>query len=168
MTRPLPPSELVRAPQTEAAIAERKRLVLQTVRNTTSPTKAARALGIAPSNITYWKQTDPEFRTALAQADQDRKLARADLLEEVVFNLATGNPDEDGNPTETPHFGAAKFLLGKYAPEEWAEKIDHRYSGQIVHTHIPAARNPSAIPTVSEAEYRMLTPPDEDDDEGAA
>ena len=131
------------------AVAERKRLLIEATMNLQSPTMAARAMGISPSNVTYWKQSDPDFKEALEQAEVDRKAIRSAKLEEMIWKKA--EEDED--------FAAQKFLIQNYDRENWGNQVDHKHTGNVFHTHIPTARRLTELRVAEipeNVEYRVL------------
>ena len=146
------PIERVQAPHIPEAVAERKRLVIEATMNLNSPTMAARAMGISPSNLTYWKQTDPAFKEALEQAEINRKAIRSAQLEELIWKKA--EVDED--------FAAQKFLIQNYDRENWGNQVDHRHTGSILHRHMPSPRRIEELIEVEEAEFRSIAAGDDE------
>lgn len=138
--------DLVQATHMPEAVAERKRLVIEATTNLKSPTMAARALGISPSNVTYWKKTDPEFRRALEEAEINRRAIRSAQLEEMIWTKA--ERDED--------FAAQKFLIQNYDRENWGNQVDHKHSGNVFHTLIPTAQRLDELEVAEDGAFRAL------------
>lgn len=139
--------DLVQATHMPEAVAERKRLVIEATMNLDSPTLAARALGISPSNITYWKKTDPEFRRALEEAMADQN---ATLTAQIERKLRAKALEQDD-------FNAQKFLIQKYGRDEgWSNQVDHKHSGNVFHTLIPTAQRLDELEVAEDGAFRAL------------
>ena len=86
----------------------KKRKFCEAIANGASPTRAAKALGVARSTVYYQAAVDPEFKAAWAEA-QERD---ADRYEEALEHLAT----------TTRNVGAVIFGLKNKRPDKWQDK----------------------------------------------
>lgn len=140
------------------AVAERKRRFLEVYATAKSEYDAANQIGIRRSNVTYWKQNDPEFAEALCEV-------RREVMDKVVlpkiFGLATGAESKDG----IPHFQALKWLAERYNPEEFGPRTQVQHFGTIFHTQIPTAVSLDDLDVVEADGYSLPDEADEEDDD---
>ena len=98
-------------PQAPEAIEERKRAIVQLIvnGNARNQTRACMMLGINPRVLSGWKQSDPEFDSALKWAMRQKVQDNIEAVEAAVLEQAL-----EGN------MAAAKFYL-QHNAEEYRE-----------------------------------------------
>lgn len=88
------------------AVAER---VLEVIADTGSPKRAAEAVGVSTRLIHYWRQQDPDFAHAYAQAT------------DAAFNRVLGRAFERSLDEEAPSDRLTEVLLKL----RWADRFNH-------------------------------------------
>ena len=102
----------------------KKRKFCEAIANGASPSRAAKALGVARSTVYYQAEVDPDFKAAWAEA-QERD---ADRYEEALEHLAT----------TTRNVGAVIFSLKNKRPDKWQDRQEVHTRSESVTVHVTA------------------------------
>ena len=105
----------------------KKRAFCKAIANGASPTKAARALGVARSTVYYQRSIDPDFDTAWVEALEQA----ADLHEDALHELSV----------KTRNVGAVIFQLKNRRPDKWKDRheVEQHQETRYVHDLHPDA-----------------------------
>jgi len=110
-----------------------KRAALEAYARRGNVTAACLAANVGRTTWYTWRNTDPDFDSAVAEAEQ----AAADFLEDVAVQRATAGP----SPSDT----LLIFLLKGIRPEKYRERysaeITGKDGGPLQHEDVTAARD---------------------------